>query len=114
MESFWLFCLNGIAVAAASNESYTRDNSPVKPVKKMKEVKPSVLCSVIGPYEGIEQYMGFVSKSYEINPALTAEEAVADLQWITDKKEIDVDDLMKVFDRMKEIAANPDAYNLEE
>lgn len=114
METFWFFNMNGVGVAAASRETYMQDGTVVKPVKKMKEVNPGILCSVIGPYEGLDQYMRFISKRFELNPELTAEMAIEDLKWMISKKEVDAGELMDAINRIKKVMKNPKAYDLED
>lgn len=114
METFWFFNLNGVGVAAASSETYMLDGTVVKPVKKMVEVKPGLLCSVIGPYEGINQYMRFICKRFELDAGLTAVQAIEDVKWLVGKKEIDVNEFVDAMNRIKEVMENQDAYDLEE
>lgn len=114
METFWFFNINGVGVAAASSETYMRDGTVVKPVKKMLEVKPGLLCSVIGPYEGINQYMRFIGKRFELDAGLTAVQAIEDVKWLVSKKEINGNEFVDAMNRFKEVTENPDAYDLEE
>jgi hypothetical protein len=114
MESFWFFNMNGVAVAATSEETYRINGEVVKPVKKIMVIKPGVICSVIGPYEGVDQYMRFVRERFKLNPKLTIKEVVEDIRWMISKKEVDGNEINDAIKHLAEILKNPDKYDVNE